>query len=112
MSDTILKHDITGMLPTNAFFRRPRWIAGEKMTGEDFKAARKVVGIKQSCKAVEKGTAQKVFIAADADERVLKPLLELCEEKAVMLVTVDSLQELGRLCGIQVGAAAVAWLKE
>jgi large subunit ribosomal protein L7A len=78
---------------------------------EDFKTAKKVAGIKQALKAVEKELAGKVFIAADADRRLLKPLIELCEKKSVPLEMADDMQDLGRRCGIQVGAAAVALLK-
>ncbi|MDR3349859.1 MAG: ribosomal L7Ae/L30e/S12e/Gadd45 family protein [Acidaminococcales bacterium] len=82
------------------------------MVSADFKAARKVAGVKQVVRAIEKGMAQKVFVAKDADRRVLKPLLELCGENGLAAETVDSMKELGRLCGIQVGAAAVAFLRD
>ncbi|MDR2007031.1 MAG: ribosomal L7Ae/L30e/S12e/Gadd45 family protein, partial [Acidaminococcales bacterium] len=75
------------------------------MIPADFKAARKVAGVKQALKAVDSGTAQKVFVAADADRRVVRPLLDLCGDKGLAVETVDSMKELGRLCGIQVGAA-------
>ena len=42
-------------------------------------ATKHVVGVKQTAKAVEKGTAKLVFIAADADIRISRPLLESCE---------------------------------
>jgi large subunit ribosomal protein L7A len=81
------------------------------MVPADFKAARKVVGVKQAIKAVEKDMAQKVFVASDADRRVLRPLLDLCGKNGLPVETADSMQELGRLCGIQVGAAAAALLR-
>lgn len=82
------------------------------MTANDFKTAKKVVGIKQVIKAVENGKAKLVVIADDADTRVLQPLLQLSEQKSLTVEHVDSMQELGRLCGIQVGAAAVAFLQD
>ncbi len=78
----------------------------------DLKVAKKVVGIKQTTKALEKGLAKAVFVAADAEKRVLKPVIDLCTQKSVPLETVESMQELGRLCGIQVGAAAIALLSD
>jgi len=74
----------------------------------ELKVAKKVVGIKQATKALEKGIATTVVIAADADERVIKPLVDLSAEKSVAVEKVESMQELGKLCGIQVGAAAIA----
>lgn len=74
----------------------------------ELKVAKKVVGIKQASKALEKGTATIIVIASDADEKVVKPLVDLSQEKAVAVYEVESMQELGKLCGIQVGAAAIA----
>lgn len=71
-----------------------------------------VVGVKQTAKAVEKGTAKLVFIAADADIRISRPLLESCEAAGVKVITADSMHELGKACGIHVGAAAAAVLKD
>ena len=63
-------------------------------------------------KAVEKGTAKLVFIAADADIRISRPLLGSCEAAGVKVITADSMHELGKACGIHVGAAAAAVLKD
>lgn len=73
-------------------------------------AARKTIGTKQTVKAVEKGQAQLVFVAADAEERVVQPLLVLCQSRNVPVERVPSMQELGKACGIEVGAAAAAIL--
>ena len=50
-------------------------------------ATKHVVGVKQTAKAVEKGTAKLVFIAADADIRISRPLLESCEAAGVKVIT-------------------------
>lgn len=71
-------------------------------------ARRRTVGTKQTLKAVEKGQARIVYIAKDAEERVTSPLIKLCEEKGVEVVYVESMQELGKTCGIKVGAASAA----
>lgn len=73
-------------------------------------AEKRTVGVKQTEKAVTKGNALEVYIAKDADERVTEKLAELCEEKAVKLVEVETMHELGRACGIHVKAAAAAIL--
>ncbi|MBE3576796.1 MAG: ribosomal L7Ae/L30e/S12e/Gadd45 family protein [Limnochordales bacterium] len=73
-------------------------------------AARRVVGAKQTLRAVERGEAQTVYIARDADERVVRPIREACERAGVPVVEAESMEELGRICGIAVGAAAAAVL--
>mgnify|MGYP003456981968 FL=1 len=81
------------------------------MTLDDLmQAEKRTVGVKQTEKAVVKGTALKVFVAKDADERVTENLVELCKEKAVELVMVETMHELGKACGIHVKAAAAAIL--
>lgn len=81
------------------------------MSLEALQNASKVIGIKQVTKAVNKGLAEAVFIAEDADARVLQPLKELCDQKNVGTVIVPTMTELGHACSIEVGAAAAAVLK-
>lgn len=81
------------------------------MTLDDLmQAEKRTVGVKQTEKAVTKGTVLKVYVAKDADERVTEKLVELCEEKAVAVVEVETMHELGKACGIHVKAAAAAIL--
>lgn len=81
------------------------------MNLSELKNSRKTVGTKQAIKAVQKGDAQKVFVASDAEPRVVMPLIELCTEKNVPIEKVDSMEELGKACGINVGTASVAVIK-
>lgn len=81
------------------------------MSFETLKTAKKVIGVKQTTKAVEKELAAVVYIAEDADQRVTQPLIELCERKATRMEKVPTMAELGKACAIEVGAAAVAALK-
>ncbi len=64
-----------------------------------------IVGIKQSKKAVSDGTAQKAYVAQDADPDIMGPFCRLCNDCGVEVVEVDTMEELGRACGINVGAA-------
>ena len=73
-------------------------------------ATKRVVGNKQTAKAIQKGTAKTVYIADDADVRVV-PLLDACAEAQVDVEKVATMQELGKACGIHVGAATAAILK-
>lgn len=83
------------------------------MAYERLKQARKrIVGIKQTTKAVLHSQTEVVYIAADAEEEVVRPLITLCGEKGVEIIEASSMVELGRACGIQVGSAAAAILVE
>jgi large subunit ribosomal protein L7A len=70
--------------------------------------ARITVGIKQTRLAIDRGKAVKVFIARDADAKLVEPIIAQCSDKEIPLVSVASMRELGKACGIQVGAAAAA----
>lgn len=69
-----------------------------------------VVGSKQLRKALARGRAQYVYLARNADPAVTEPLIALCQVKNVSYAWVQSMQDLGRACGIEVGAAAAAVL--
>lgn len=78
---------------------------------EVLKSSQKAIGIKQSLKAVETHAAKIVFIARDADEKVIGELKALCQKNSVELVFVDSMKQLGKACSIEVGASAACILK-
>lgn len=78
---------------------------------ETLKISKKTVGIKQTVKAVETGSAMVVFIAKDADERVIGKLRELCQTNIVEVVFAENMKLLGKACGVDVGAAAACTLK-
>ena len=78
---------------------------------EDLKSSNKTVGLKQSMKAVEKMTAKQVFIAKDAEERVVGRIKELCQKNNIPIVYVDTMKQLGKACDIEVGASVACLLK-
>ena len=78
---------------------------------EVLKNGKKAIGIKQTLKAVENNTAELVFIALDADEKIVNSLKELCLTNTVETEYVESMKQLGKACGIEVGASAVCLLK-
>jgi large subunit ribosomal protein L7A len=63
-------------------------------------------------RAVQNGLCRAVYVAKDAEERVVKNLLRLCEEKGIPVSFFDSMKELGEFCSLKVGASACAILKE
>lgn len=89
---------------------RPGGISGPDAYEAVRAARRRAVGTRQTLRAVARDQAVQVFVARDAEPHVVRELLRLCGEKGVPVVYVDSMAELGRACGIQVGAAAAAVL--
>ena len=75
-------------------------------------ARNKIVGIKQLRKALKEGTAEKVFVAMDADPAMTEPIMETCRTGNVPFEQVKTMQELGKACEIEVGAAVAALLRE
>ena len=76
----------------------------------DLRKSDVVVGSKQLRKALAKDRAQQVYLALNADPAVTEPILALCEVNHVPYTWVCTMQDLGRACGIEVGAAAAAVL--
>ena len=74
----------------------------------DLRNLRMIVGAKQLRKALQNNRARCVFLAENADPAITEPFAELCEQKQVPFTWVATMADLGRACGIEVGAAAAA----
>lgn len=77
----------------------------------ELRTAHKVIGVKQSKKAIRDGTAAEVFVALDAEKRVVGPVYELCSETDTKITEITTMAELGDAAGIDVGAAVVTVLR-
>ena len=75
-------------------------------------ARNKAVGYKQTLKRIEQGLAHKVYIAKDAEEKIVRPIFDLCRAQDIPVVEVETMTELGKVSGIQVGCAVAAILKD
>jgi large subunit ribosomal protein L7A len=75
---------------------------------EDLKQRRKTVGLKQTMKAVAANRVQAVFVAKDADERLVAGVMEACRDKNIQVHRAESMKLLGKACGIDVGTAVAA----
>ena len=71
-------------------------------------AANKVVGTKQTLKALENQQVKELIVAEDADPKVLKKVMDSASSQELAVVHVDSMKKLGKACGIDVNAAIVA----
>ncbi len=70
-----------------------------------------VVGAKQLKKALRDSRILTAFLAEDADPGVTEPIEALCKAQQVPVTWVKNMAELGKACGIDVGAAAAATVK-
>jgi len=70
--------------------------------------ANKVIGLKQTQKALRSARAKKVYLSMNCDIRLREAIGALCAEANVPIVEVETMDELGHACGIQVGAAVAA----
>ena len=68
----------------------------------------KVIGVKQSARAIRAGRAKRVFLACDADRLLTDPIRGACD--GLPVEEGYTMAQLGRACGIAVGAAVVAVL--
>ena len=72
----------------------------------------KVIGVKQSRKAIREGRARRVFLACDADPAITDPVAESCAAAGIPTETDCTMSQLGHACSIAVGAAVVAVISE
>ena len=70
-----------------------------------------VVGVKQLTKALKQGMVKVVYLAKDADAHVLDPIRAMIGND-VPVIEAESMEKLGKACGIQVGAAAAGVLNK
>lgn len=77
---------------------------------EQLASGAKLVGWKQSRRALDEGLAKKVFLALDAEPGMQEEILSCCETAGVEVLHVPTMKELGKACGIQVGAAVATLL--
>lgn len=72
----------------------------------------KIIGLKQTLRAIQQDKVKTVYIANDIEEHILRQITEICEQKAIPLIPLNFDQkELGRFCQIEVGAAVVSLIQ-
>lgn len=75
-------------------------------------APSKVVGVKQTRRALAQRRAIRVYLGRDADPRLTEPLRAMCALAQVPVIDDMTMADLGKACGIAVGTAACAVLSE
>ena len=97
-------------------WKTPLSIGTSELKGDDgllteLKTGPRVVGAKQTRRALSDGKAVRVYLAEDADPGVTGPIEALCAERGTEVVRVPAMRELGQACGIAVGAAVAALVR-
>ncbi|MDA8205834.1 MAG: ribosomal L7Ae/L30e/S12e/Gadd45 family protein [Thermaerobacter sp.] len=68
----------------------------------------RVVGRRETVKHIQRGDASVVYVAGDADPAIRSEIQSLCRTYQIPMDSIDTMRELGQLCGIEVGAACAA----
>ncbi len=71
---------------------------------------KRVVGVKQSRKAIREGQACRVYLASDADPAITAPIYDECAAAGIPVETGRTMVQLGHAFGISVGASVAAEL--
>ena len=69
---------------------------------------KRVVGTKQLLRALDEGKVARAFVAKDADLLLTKRVVDRCFERNIPCTQVDTMEQLGRACGIDVKASCAA----
>ncbi len=76
----------------------------------DLKGQQILIGMNQCTEAVAEGKVKKAFVAQDAAAHIREPFEALCSRHSVPITYLETKQQLGRACGIDVGATCVVVL--
>jgi large subunit ribosomal protein L7A len=83
-----------------------------KMSYEKVLQATKIViGTKQAVKALKDGCSCELIVANDADTKVTAAIVKLAQDLNIPIIYVDSMNKLGKACGIEVGASTVVIIR-
>jgi large subunit ribosomal protein L7A len=75
-------------------------------------ANQKVVGLKQTLRAIQQNKVKEVYFAADIEAHIFRKIADTCREKGINLIPAEvSQKELGRFCQIEVGAAVIGLIE-
>lgn len=64
-----------------------------------------IVGARQSMKALMNGKVKELYMADDSDEFITKDFVRECAARDINIIHYDTMMELGKSCGIEVGTA-------
>ena len=72
---------------------------------------KKVIRIKQCTKLIKNNEGKVLYVAKDANAKLISPIIQLAKEKNIEIVEVSTMKELGKISGIDVKSSAVLTLE-
>jgi len=75
------------------------------------KQGSKVIGTKQTLRALEREQASVLYVAKDAQNKVTVRVLDLAKGQNLPIVYVETMDELGSVCDVEVKTATAALIK-
>ena len=72
---------------------------------------KKVIGIKQCTKSLKSGEGRFLYVAKDANAKLISPIIQLAQEKNIEIVEIPTMKDLGKISGIDVKSSAVLTLE-
>ena len=80
------------------------------MSYEKVKQAKKtIIGTKQAVKAMKNGLVKEVYIALDVEVRIIELARLTAQENNVLIHYVESKIDLGKACGLRIGASVSSY---
>ena len=73
---------------------------------------RRIVGAKQVIRAIDEGRVSAAYVAKDADLTLTQRVVDRCYARQIPCQEIETMEALGRACGIQVPASAAALLRQ
>ena len=77
----------------------------------DRSVVKKVIGIKQCTKLLKSNEGKVLYVAKDANAKLISPIIQLAQEKNIDIVEISTMKELGKISGIDVKSSAVLTLE-
>lgn len=76
-------------------------------------AKNKVIGLKQTLRALQQNKVELIYVANDIDQSILRKIRTAGQENNVKVILLRiGKRELGRICRIDVGASVVALVRD
>ena len=72
---------------------------------------KKVIVIKQCTKLIKNNEGKVLYVAKDANAKLILPIIQLAKEKNIKIVEVSTMKELGKIGGIDVKSSAILTLE-
>lgn len=73
---------------------------------EKLRNSQKVVGTRRLLRAVQAGEISEVYLAKDADLFIVRQVKDACNRANVRMIEVDTMKQLGEVCGVDVKTAS------